>query len=231
MSKLTRKVRTEEDAGGAKRKQILTDKVENDNLITSQLIYVEHDVGNQMLWNCQRCKHGCGKIFNTMKTMMIGQEQLEESVNQVREAVTTEQSKFGELTSKLEALWLLNENMVEQFEGLKSKQEATNTRLADIKTTKPKQNKEVKDIPSDNLGRLESKVVRLEEMRDEEARKANLVMYGIPESTAEELQLKQEESDRCHDETRKMYDDLAQKFSILQEFVASNVGCVLQKKP
>ncbi|KAK3891502.1 hypothetical protein Pcinc_004592 [Petrolisthes cinctipes] len=39
------------------------------------------------------------------------------------------------------------------------------------------------------------------------------------------LQLKQEESDRRHDETSKMYDDLAQKFSILQDFVASNVGC------
>ncbi|KAK4307338.1 hypothetical protein Pmani_020869 [Petrolisthes manimaculis] len=40
-----------------------------------------------------------------------------------------------------------------------------------------------------------------------------------------QLQLKQEESDRRHDEIRKMYDDLAQKFAILQEFVASNVGC------
>ncbi|KAK4307795.1 hypothetical protein Pmani_020464 [Petrolisthes manimaculis] len=40
-----------------------------------------------------------------------------------------------------------------------------------------------------------------------------------------QLQLKQEESDRRHDETRKLYDDLAQKFTILQEFVASNVGC------
>ncbi|KAK3891605.1 hypothetical protein Pcinc_004493 [Petrolisthes cinctipes] len=40
-----------------------------------------------------------------------------------------------------------------------------------------------------------------------------------------QLQLKQEESDRRHDETSKMYDDLAQKFSNLQDFVASNVGC------
>ncbi|KAK4318433.1 hypothetical protein Pmani_010570 [Petrolisthes manimaculis] len=40
-----------------------------------------------------------------------------------------------------------------------------------------------------------------------------------------QLQLKQEDSDRRHDETRKLYDDLAQKFTILQEFVASNVGC------
>ncbi|KAK3880764.1 hypothetical protein Pcinc_014745 [Petrolisthes cinctipes] len=44
-----------------------------------------------------------------------------------------------------------------------------------------------------------------------------------------QLQLKQEESDRRHDETRKMYDDLAQKFSIFQDFVASNVGCAQEE--
>lgn len=162
--------------------------------------YIQN-VGNQILWNCQHCKHGCVKIYNTMKTIISKQEKLEEKMEQVGQIVASEQSKSEEVISKLEALRVLNENMVEQFEGVKNRLEATEKKTVEIEEEcKLLKNNGVNGkegivvtAPLGDMGRLENKIARLEELRDEEARKNNTVIQGVPESAAEERGMRNKE--------------------------------------
>ncbi|XP_076037549.1 uncharacterized protein LOC143022998 [Oratosquilla oratoria] len=90
--------------------------------------------------------------------------------------------------------------MVEQFEGVKNRLEATEKKTVEIeeeckllKNNGVNGKEGIVTAPLGDMGRLENKIAKLEELRDEEARKNNIVIQGVPESAAEERRMRNKE--------------------------------------
>lgn len=161
----------------------------------SQEVYIFLNKSQQeggIQWFCKKCDFGVKSILKTVVSMQQSQRAIEKRLDKVEEKVI----KTEDLEAKLEKL----EKSMKDLEDIQP-------RLEKLEGSVTKENitEMVKDINPENgnasyADELKKKapveVIKtstIEEIRDRERRKLNLVLFNIPESEAEEIEQKKED--------------------------------------